>query len=78
MTKVSQFNFNFEFHFSAIAEYLAEGKAPGSSLIPKDANERALMRQRLYFDAGTLYPSIRAIAVSRNFHSHVKISMCTQ
>lgn len=49
---------------AAIAEYLVEAKAPGSSLYPSEAKERALVNQRLYFDAGTLYPRVRAIAVS--------------
>lgn len=41
-----------------------EAKAPESSLLPSDPAERALCQQRLYFDAGTLYPRVRAIAVS--------------
>lgn len=49
---------------AAIAQYLVETKAPGSSLLPTDPVERALVNQRLYFDAGTLYPRVRAIAVS--------------
>lgn len=48
----------------AISQYLVETRAPGSSLYPSGPNERALVNQRLYFDAGTLYPRIRAIAVS--------------
>lgn len=52
-------------NLTAIAEYLVETKRPESTLIPKDVQERALMRQRLFFDAGTFYPRIRAIAVRR-------------
>lgn len=44
--------------------YLVETKAPGSSLYPSDPVERALVNQRLYFDAGTFFPRVRAIAVS--------------
>lgn len=56
---------NFLFRpFAAIAQYLVEAKAPRSSLLPSSPAERALVYQRLYFDAGTLYPRVRAIAVS--------------
>lgn len=48
----------------AIAQYLVETKAPGSALFPIDPAQRALVNQRLYFDAGTMYPRIRAICVS--------------
>lgn len=49
----------------AIAVYLIEKNFPsGHSLYPNDAKERALINQRLQFDCGTLYPRIRAIAVS--------------
>lgn len=49
----------------AIAAYLVEKNHPeGHSLYPLDAQRRALINQRLQFDAGTLYPRIRAICVS--------------
>lgn len=50
----------------AIALYLIEGKMPDSSLYPKDVKKRALVNQRLYFDAGTLYKRIRDICVGYN------------
>lgn len=49
----------------AIAVYLIETNFPnGHSLYPKDATQRALINQKLQFDCGTLYPRIRAVAVS--------------
>lgn len=49
----------------AIAIYLTEKTHPeGHSLYPKDVKRRALINQRLQFDASTLYPRIRAICVS--------------
>ena len=48
----------------AIVQYLVDAKAPGSSLMPSDPAERALVNQRLYFDAGVLYQRCRAVFVS--------------
>lgn len=48
----------------AINAYLAQQYAPGSSLYPSDPKQKALIDQRLYFDAGILYPRIRQICVS--------------
>lgn len=48
----------------AICTYLANKYAPGSDLYPNDANLRAVIDQRLYFDATTLFPRTRQIAVS--------------
>lgn len=48
----------------AIAVYLIEAKVPDSPLYPKDVKRRALVNQRLHFDAGTLYKRIRDICVS--------------
>jgi len=45
----------------AIAVYLIEAKVADSPLYPQDVKERALVNQRLYFDAGTLYKRIRDI-----------------
>lgn len=47
----------------AIALYLIDAKVPDSPLYPKDVKIRALVNQRLYFDAGTLYKRIRDICV---------------
>lgn len=52
----------------AIAVYLIESKAPASPLYPKDVKKRALVNQRLYFDAGTLYKRIRDICVSETIN----------
>ncbi|CRK97493.1 CLUMA_CG010882, isoform A [Clunio marinus] len=58
----------------AIASYLVDSKASGSSLYPTNPTERALVNQRLYFDAGTLYPRVRAIAFPALFLGETKIS----
>lgn len=63
----SDLNFIIRLPFSAISQYLVEAKAPGSTLMPTEPAARALVMQRLYFDAGTFYPRIRAIAVSVSY-----------
>lgn len=58
----------------AIAIYLIERFFPnGHSLYPKDSKNRALINQHLQFDCGTLYPRIRAVAVSEMIYK-----MCWQ
>lgn len=55
----------------AIAIYLVEKNYPeGHAMYPLDAQRRALINQRLQFDAGTLYPRIRAICVSISSFRH--------
>nr|AHC08050.1 epsilon glutathione S-transferase [Locusta migratoria] len=46
----------------AIATYLVSQYAKDDSLYPKDTKKKAVVDQRLYFEIGTLYPRMRAIA----------------
>lgn len=71
LNRLTNFPSLFNFHL-AIAQYLVETKVPGNTLYPSDPVERALVNQRLYFDAGTLYPRVRAIAVSASFRKSIK------
>jgi glutathione S-transferase len=48
----------------AIAEYLVDSKAPDHPLYPKDVKKRALINQRLYFDATVLFSRVQLIVVS--------------
>lgn len=48
----------------AIGPYLATTYGKNDNLYPKDAQKRAVVDQRLYFDCGTLYPRLRAMCVS--------------
>ncbi|KAI5633202.1 glutathione S-transferase 1, isoform D [Phthorimaea operculella] len=45
----------------AIASYLADKYGKDDQLYPKDLKKRAVVNQRLYFDASSLYVKIRAI-----------------
>ncbi|XP_069699716.1 glutathione S-transferase D5-like [Periplaneta americana] len=47
----------------AILTYLASQYGKDDSLYPKDLKKRAIVDQRLYFDIGTLFPSIRQYIV---------------
>ncbi|KAJ4433392.1 hypothetical protein ANN_15651, partial [Periplaneta americana] len=48
----------------AILTYLASQYGKDDSLYPKDLKKRAIVDQRLYFDIGTLFPSIRQYIVT--------------
>lgn len=53
----------------AIACYLADKYGKDDALYPKDVQRRAIVNQRLYFDASFVYPRIRAICVCFTFFS---------
>ncbi|XP_017301057.1 glutathione S-transferase 1-like [Diaphorina citri] len=48
----------------AINAYLVSAYGKNDVLYPKDSKDRALVDQRLYFDAGEIFPTIKQIAVS--------------
>jgi glutathione S-transferase len=52
----------------AILSYLVNTKKPESPLIPKDAKTRALMDQRLYYDATIVFPSFRTLLVTKELN----------
>jgi len=58
----------------AISGYLVNKYAPNSDLYPTDANARAIVDQRLYFDATTLMPRTRAIAFNALFLNETVIT----
>ena len=49
----------------AIAQYLVESQNPESSLYPKDPKTRAMINQRLYYDATIAFPRILTVVVSK-------------
>lgn len=51
----------------AIASYLADKYGKDNQFYPKDLKKRAVVDQRLYFDASNLFVKIRAICVSTDF-----------
>lgn len=56
---------NFYFIYSrAIIAYLVDQYGKDDSLYPKDPKKRAVVDQRLYFDAGTLYQRFGDLYVS--------------
>lgn len=48
----------------AIATYIVESRAPEHSIYPMDPLKRAIVNQRLYFDADTLFPRVEKILKS--------------
>lgn len=48
----------------AIMAYLVNTRKPGSDLIPSDPKERALMNQRLYYDATIGFKALSDFVVS--------------
>jgi len=53
----------------AIASYLVRSYASDDSLYPQDPKQKAVVDQRLYFDAGILFRRLRDICVSINVAS---------
>lgn len=51
----------------AIIAYLINSKCPNNSLYPVDAEKRAIVDQRLYFDVSYLHPRIQAITVNKKY-----------
>lgn len=48
----------------AIMCYLSEKYGKNDALYPKDLRKRAVVNQRLYFDTGILFATLRSITVS--------------
>lgn len=55
----------------AIQAYLVNAKKPGNSLYPSDAKSRAIVDQRLYFDATTVFPALVKSLVRFNYRSQL-------
>lgn len=54
----------------AILAYLVNTRKPGDSLYPIDSKNRAIIDQRLYYDATVVFPALRALVVRNN--SYIK------
>ncbi|GFG40505.1 hypothetical protein Cfor_06517 [Coptotermes formosanus] len=57
----------------AIASYLVRSYASDDSLYPQDPKQKAIVDQRLYFDAGILFPRLREICVPVLYHGKTEI-----
>jgi len=53
----------------AIASYLVRSYASDDSLYPQDPKQKAIVDQRLYFNAELIFPKLREICVSNNVAS---------
>ena len=50
----------------AIAQYLVESQVADSGLYPNDAKVRAMINQRMYYDATVAFPRIIDVVVSKD------------
>lgn len=60
----------------AIGSYLADKYGKDDQFYPKDLKKRAVVNQRLYFDASNLFVKIRAICVS--IYRHLQLFQIDQ
>jgi len=57
----------------AIASYLVRTYASDDSLYPQDPKQKAVVDQRMYFNAGILYPRLREVCVSVLWGGRTKV-----
>ncbi|EDV95927.1 glutathione S-transferase 1 [Drosophila grimshawi] len=57
----------------AICSYLVDKYGKSDALYPKDLVKRALLQQRLYFDASILFPSLRNISLPFFFKKETQV-----